>query len=140
MGPVPVPWWRYLLTSALMAAFYFGVRAVAAAPQTHPAFLGPAVVLGGAVGLLVGWREAAVLSSSAPTGDRRSRSRRAISKSAARSYFAGLVGIALILAQSLSSAGVEWLTLGGVALMVGAAGHAWVMARHYERARASLAD
>jgi hypothetical protein len=60
-----------------------------------------------------------------------------MSRSAARSYLAGLVGVSLILAQSLSSTGFEWLTLGGVALMVGAAGHAWVMARHFNRAGVS---
>ena len=54
-----------------------------------------------------------------------------MSKSAARSYVAGLAGAGLILAQVLSSSAMEWMMLGGVALMVGGAGHAWVMARHY---------
>lgn len=63
-----------------------------------------------------------------------------MSRSAARSYVAGLVGSALILAQSLPENAMEWMLLGGVALMVGGAGHAWVMARHYERAETSRAQ
>jgi len=139
LGPVPIPWWRFLGIGAMIVAFYVGVRAVAASPQTHPALLGPVIVLGGAVGLLVGRREAAVLRSPQRTGHRGRRSRRAVSKSAARSYVAGLAGTGLILAQALSSSAMEWLMLGGVALTVGAAGHAWVMARHYERTGANVA-
>lgn len=82
------------------------------------------MVVGGALGLLVGPREAAVLWSSERTGHRGRRRRRAISRSAAQSYVAGLAGASLILAQGVSSNVMEWVMLGGVALMVGAAGHA----------------
>lgn len=138
-GLVPVPWWRYLLMCALIAGFYFAVRAVAESPQTHPALLGPAVVLGGALGVAVGRRGAALLAEPLRTGHR-GRRRRAGSRRTGGPYLAGLTGVGLILAQTLSSTGFEWVMLGGVALMVGAAGHAWVMARRYERAGVSVAD
>ena len=133
LGPVPIPWWRFLLISAMLIALYFVIRAVSTPHQTHPALLVPAVLLGGAVGLLAGRREAAVLSSPTRTGHRGRRGRRAVSTPAARSYVAGLTGAGLILAQALSPGAMEWMLLGGLALMVGGAGHAWVMARHHER-------
>lgn len=137
LGPVPIPWWRFMLIGAMLTALYFGVRALATYPQTHPAFIVPVTVLGGAVGLLVGRREAAVLCSRKRTGHRGRRSRRAVSKSTARSYLAGLIGTSLILARALSYSAMEWMMLGSLALMAGGAGHAWVMARHYERSGVS---
>ena len=62
-----------------------------------------------------------------------------MSKSAARSYVSGLVGSSLILAQGLSASAMQWMLLGGVALMVGGAARALVMARHYERVESNLA-
>ncbi|RYU14340.1 hypothetical protein [Nocardioides iriomotensis] len=62
-----------------------------------------------------------------------------MSKSSARSYVAGLVGSALILAQALSAGAMEWMLLGGVALMVGGAARAWVRARHQERVESHTA-
>jgi hypothetical protein len=56
-----------------------------------------------------------------------------MSKSAARSYLTGLAGFGLILGQALSASAMEWMMLGGIGLMAGGAGHAWVMARHHER-------
>ncbi|WP_426241369.1 hypothetical protein [Nocardioides sp. LHG3406-4] len=140
LGPVPIAWWRFLLVGAMCVALYFGIRAVSTTHQTHPAFFVPAILLGGALDLLAGRREVAVLSWPKRTGHRGRRSRRAVSKSAARSYVAGLVGAGLILARSLSSSVMEWMMLGTVALVVGGAGHAWVMERHYEQAGGSLAE
>ncbi len=62
-----------------------------------------------------------------------------MSKSATRSYVSGLIGSGLILAQALSASAIEWMLLGAFALMAGGAGHAWVMARHYDRVETSLA-
>jgi hypothetical protein len=140
LGPVPIPWWRFLLVGAMVVALYVGIRALAVSPQTHPAMLGPVIILGGTVGLLVGRREAATLGSPERIGHRGRRSRPAMSRSAARSYLAGLVGTGLLLARILSASAMEWMMLGTVALMVGGAGHAWVMARHHEQAGAILAD
>ena len=141
VGPVPIPWWRFLLLSGMGVALYVVVRAVATDPQTHPVLLAPAALLGGAVGLLVGRWDVAVLNRpSAPgrgVGRRGSRRRTAMSKSAARSYLVGLTGLGLLLARALSPDVMEWMMLGLVALMVGGAAHAWVMARHYEHADAA---
>ena len=137
-GPVAIPWWRFLLVGAMGAALYLGLRAVATPPQTHPALLGPVMVLGGAVGLLVGRREAGVMGSAKRLRHRGRGRRRAMSRSATRSYLAGLTGTGLILAQLLPANVMEWMALGLVALMVGGAGHAWVMARHHERAGTNL--
>jgi hypothetical protein len=117
----------------MLVALYFGIRAVSTPHQTHPTYLVPAILLGGAVGLVVGRRRRAVLRSPRRTGHRGRTRRRAVSGSVARSYVAGLTGTGLILAQALSPGAMEWMVLGTVALMVGGAGHAWVMARHYER-------
>ena len=62
-----------------------------------------------------------------------------MSKSTARSYLAGLIGTGLILALALPYSAMEWMVLGSLALMASGAGHAWVMARHYERTGASTA-
>lgn len=63
-----------------------------------------------------------------------------MSKTAARSSVAGLTGAGLVLAQALSAGAMEWMMLGGVALMAGGAGQAWVLTRLHEPAGAGLAD
>jgi hypothetical protein len=137
-GPVPVAWWRFLLLAAMVVALYFAIRAVSEPARTHPAVLLPGIVLGAAVGVLVGRRDAARLGASERIGHRGRRSRRPASRSAARSAVVGLAGCGLILAQVFSTSAMEWVLLGGVALMVAGAGHAWVMARHYERVETGL--
>lgn len=132
LNPVPVAWWRFLILAAMLVALYFTIRAVSEAAQTHPVALVPAILLGAAIGVLVGRREAASLGAPKRVGHRGRRSRGSQSKSAARSAVVGLAGCGLILAQVFSTSAMEWVSLGGVALMVGGAGHAWVMARHYE--------
>jgi peptidoglycan/LPS O-acetylase OafA/YrhL len=139
-GPVLVAWWRFLLLAATVVALYFTIRAVSESDQTHPALLVPGIVLGAAVGVLVGRREAASLQASERIGNRGPGSRRPASRSAARSAVVGLAGCGLLLAQVLSTGGMEWVLLGGVAVMVGGAGHAWVVARHYERVEIGLGD
>lgn len=140
LGPVPVAWWRFLVLAAMLVALYFTIRAVSTAAQTHPALLVPGVLLGAAIGVLVGRGEAATLGAPERIGHRGRRRQRALPRSAARSAVAGLAGCGLILAQVLSTRAVEWVLLGGVALMVGGAGHAWVMARHHERVETRLND
>ena len=140
VGPVPVAWWRLLGLGAMMIALYFVIRNVTASQQTHPALLVPAVLLGGAIGAVAGRRGVAALMSPRQTGHRGRRRRRAGSKSSAPAYFSGLAGLGLILAQGLSAGAMEWVMIGGTALMSGGAGHAWVMARHYGRVESSLTD
>jgi hypothetical protein len=56
------------------------------------------------------------------------------SGSEARWYLFGLAGGGLVLAQVFPAAALEWLALGLTALTIGAASHAWMTARRYERA------
>ena len=153
-GPIALVWWRLLIVAAIFVAGYFAIT-VWLAPvfepiQTHPAVLVPVILLSAAAGVLIGRLEAASLrepKEGDQGGHRRGRavpaapgrprhrgrrSKREVLKSASRFGLAGLTGCGLILAQVLPPSALEWLCLGGVSLMVGGAGHAWVMSRHYE--------
>ena len=131
---MPISWWRFLLITALIIGLYFAVRFIVTPPQTHPALLLPAILLGAVLGALVATWEAT--ADEGRRGDGGSRRERTASE--ARWYLFGLTGLALVLAPLLPATTLEWLVLGLTALTAGGAGHAWVTAR--SRARRSGAS
>lgn len=127
-GPVPIPWWRFLLMTALITFIYFAVWYTVTPSRTHPAMLLPIIFLGAVLGILVAkWETTGHRDRGGPRrGHRRSASE-------ARWYVFGLAGGGLVLAQMLPATALEWLALGLTALTTGGASHAWVTARHRER-------
>ena len=116
--PQPAPW-RLLLVGGILAALYVAIAWLGDDVESSPGWIAGAV----AVGALVGAATARFVPRTP------ARARPTPTRAAVRATMTGLTGSALILAQSLSADGVRWMTLGGIALAVGAATRGWLTDR-----------
>lgn len=113
-GPSAV---RMLAVAGMLVAVYFYGFFLGVPYRTHPLVLLVVVPAGWFLG---------VLSDRLGVG-RLDRPRRArLTDAAARTFVIGLIGSSLLLAQLLPVTAMEWLVLGALGLVVGAAGQKWV--------------
>jgi hypothetical protein len=120
--------WRLFLIAGMLVALYVALVAVDDS-GFRPLLLGGSVVGGGVAGLV-----AVAVEPRLPV--RRRRGRRKPSAAAARSAVAGLTGVGLILAQTLSGSGMRWFILGGIAFLTAGATRAWIVQSRAGRERA----
>jgi len=114
---------RLLATAVIFVCFYLAMPLMVPEAKVQPWVLASALV-----GSIVAGVAVATFQSRREGADR-GRSTRSPAATAARIGMMGLIGIGLILAQSLSMVGVGWLVIGGAALATGAAAHGWMKKR-----------
>ena len=114
--------WGFLVMAAMFVGINLAAAAVLPQVEARPGLLVAALLGGPVAGAVV-----AGLVPSRTGTEGKQRSPGAVG--AARATLLGLAGLGLILAQSISVAGLVWLTIGGTALAAGAAGHAWAKKR-----------
>ena len=114
---------RLLATAIIFVCFYLAMPLMLPEAEVQPWLLASALVGGVVVGVIV------ALFDNKRVGADRGRFKRSPAAVAVRTGMMGLIGVSLILAQSLSIVGVGWLVVGGAALMTGGAVHGWAKTR-----------
>ncbi|RYC13287.1 hypothetical protein [Nocardioides zhouii] len=114
---------RLLAMAVIFMCFYLAMPLMVPEAKVQPWLLASALI-----GSVVAGVAVATIQSKRVGADQ-GRSTRSPAATAARIGMMGLIGISLILAQSLSMVGVGWLVIGGAALATGAAAHGWMRKR-----------
>lgn len=120
--PGRIPAWRLMLILPMAVVLYLVGRLIVTPAQTHPAILLAGLPLAALIGVLV--------AKAQTSRARRPQRGRRLSASDGRWYVFGLAGAGIGLSQAMPPTFLEWLTLGLVGLMAGAASHAWYEERH----------